>query len=416
MAEAMESYEDCIGKKIKDAPLPNNQTAKEVALMNHKVSQNESGCDVSLCDGSLSAGVVGPDCSANNSSALNLSLSRFEDSGVDLERSPESSSAKDSGVETEHSPSLRDCSMSELSEPVSDCVTDSRDTSKPAFENKAHVKSETESTNHRKVKAVDSDVKSGTVCESENDTQLSHRERTHNSLLKPEDCGGENDVDMKTKDSDDDSEASAFRKCPAKKRKYRFQRISSDSDDNEVQQNDEEEEKEEKASNGGETGLLETDSDLDSDDFTDDDDADDEIDDIVNSKSDDQKTESEEEEEEDGKIRPKHTWFALKDLSNRQTGFSNKTPPSIFREKVQGSLQMVQRLMLQYKMEYHEGCVNALSFNRIGKTIHISKVFFVFSIHLLSSIYYHIKTYSVHLFSKMHTFSYLYYLFPLLLI
>ena len=146
------------------------------------------------------------------------------------------------------------------------------------------------------------------------------------------------------------------------------------------------------------------------------DDADDEIDDIVNSKSDDQKTESEEEEEEDGKIRPKHTWFALKDLSNRQTGFSNKTPPSIFREKVQGSLQMVQRLMLQYKMEYHEGCVNALSFNRIGKTIHISKVFFVFSIHLLSSIYYHIKTYSVHLFSKMHTFSYLYYLFPLLLI
>ena len=44
-----------------------------------------------------------------------------------------------------------------------------------------------------------------------------------------------------------------------------------------------------------------------------------------------------------------------------------RTPPAVFREKVHGSVQMVQRFKLQYKMEYHEGCVNALHFNRIGR-------------------------------------------------
>ncbi|XP_041372422.1 DDB1- and CUL4-associated factor 8-like isoform X2 [Gigantopelta aegis] len=63
---------------------------------------------------------------------------------------------------------------------------------------------------------------------------------------------------------------------------------------------------------------------------------------------------------------PQHKWHALFDLRNREIGYANTTPPSYFREKVQGSLQMVQRLKLQYGMEYHDGCVNALHFNRIG--------------------------------------------------
>ncbi|XP_076438642.1 DDB1- and CUL4-associated factor 8-like isoform X2 [Babylonia areolata] len=78
------------------------------------------------------------------------------------------------------------------------------------------------------------------------------------------------------------------------------------------------------------------------------------------------KSEEEEASEVKEGPKPKHKWRAIQDLRQREIGSSNCTPPSMFREKVQGSLQMVQRLTLQYKMEYHEGCVNALHFNREG--------------------------------------------------
>lgn len=78
---------------------------------------------------------------------------------------------------------------------------------------------------------------------------------------------------------------------------------------------------------------------------------------------------SDEDSEVMNKPWPKHKWRALRDLRKRETGLSNRTPPSQFREMVHGSLQMAQRLKLQYKMEFHEGCVNALHFNRIGELI-----------------------------------------------
>jgi hypothetical protein len=64
---------------------------------------------------------------------------------------------------------------------------------------------------------------------------------------------------------------------------------------------------------------------------------------------------------------PKHKWRALFDLRQREFGYSNLDDAGYFRKQVQGSLQMVQRFKLQYKMEKHEGCVNALHFNKIGK-------------------------------------------------
>lgn len=63
---------------------------------------------------------------------------------------------------------------------------------------------------------------------------------------------------------------------------------------------------------------------------------------------------------------PKHKWRALFDLRKREFGYSNSADSGQFRKKVQGSLQMVKRFELQFKMEKHEGCVNALHFNRIG--------------------------------------------------
>jgi hypothetical protein len=101
---------------------------------------------------------------------------------------------------------------------------------------------------------------------------------------------------------------------------------------------------------------------------TDDEDTTDDDDDEENCMEADRKsTDEEEKKEEETRPWPKHKWRALFDLRDREVGHTNCTPPSFFREKVQGSLQMVQRLKLQYKMEYHDGCVNALHFNRIGK-------------------------------------------------
>ena len=66
---------------------------------------------------------------------------------------------------------------------------------------------------------------------------------------------------------------------------------------------------------------------------------------------------------------PKQKWRAMCDLRERELGYSYRKYENYFQQKVQGSLQMVQRFELQYKMDHHEGCVNALHFNRIGKIL-----------------------------------------------
>ena len=84
---------------------------------------------------------------------------------------------------------------------------------------------------------------------------------------------------------------------------------------------------------------------------------------------------------------PKHKWNAIKELSNRlvllitnlfticlikhfffrnlglscQYSFENT-----FNARCYGSLRFVQRLALAYKMDLHNGCVNALHFNTSG--------------------------------------------------
>lgn len=102
--------------------------------------------------------------------------------------------------------------------------------------------------------------------------------------------------------------------------------------------------------------LLDSDSDIDSDD------------DIGGDKK--SSSESEDGVEESVPLTqygaPKQKWRAMYDVRERELGYSSKKYENYFQQKVQGSLQMVQRFELQYKMDHHEGCVNALHFNRIG--------------------------------------------------
>ena len=82
------------------------------------------------------------------------------------------------------------------------------------------------------------------------------------------------------------------------------------------------------------------------------------------SKSD--KSDEEEEMEIDADM-PKDTWSAMSQLHMRENGLPNRLPVDrMFRRHTMSSLRMVQRLKLQHKMTRHEGCVNALNFNKSG--------------------------------------------------
>lgn len=63
---------------------------------------------------------------------------------------------------------------------------------------------------------------------------------------------------------------------------------------------------------------------------------------------------------------------AIKELRKREYGYCKQHPMVYFREKVQASANMVKRFKLQSKLDYHEGCVNALHFNRIGMCISLA--------------------------------------------
>ena len=64
---------------------------------------------------------------------------------------------------------------------------------------------------------------------------------------------------------------------------------------------------------------------------------------------------------------PRPNWFALQELRKREYCSAARLSTSWFREGVQSSLHMVKRLVTVERMKAHEGCVNALSFNRIGE-------------------------------------------------
>ncbi|XP_069687028.1 DDB1- and CUL4-associated factor 8-like isoform X2 [Periplaneta americana] len=93
--------------------------------------------------------------------------------------------------------------------------------------------------------------------------------------------------------------------------------------------------------------------------------------------SEERKTEpsdSEQEEEEEEitpsvllKQKPKHKWFVMQEVVNRQKGVSGRRQGAeLFQQRCYGSLHSVQRLELMYKLEAHHGCVNALHFNNSG--------------------------------------------------
>ncbi|XP_033225639.1 DDB1- and CUL4-associated factor 8-like [Belonocnema kinseyi] len=64
------------------------------------------------------------------------------------------------------------------------------------------------------------------------------------------------------------------------------------------------------------------------------------------------------------KEKPKPKWFVVHELVNRQMGNNPQ-----FACRFYGSLQAVQRLELMRKLNEHQGCVNAISFNQKGNLL-----------------------------------------------
>ncbi|XP_015601563.1 DDB1- and CUL4-associated factor 8 isoform X2 [Cephus cinctus] len=64
------------------------------------------------------------------------------------------------------------------------------------------------------------------------------------------------------------------------------------------------------------------------------------------------------------KQKPKPNWLMVQEIINRQLGNN-----PLFQRKFYGSLHVVERLELMYKLKGHQGCVNALSFNQKGNLI-----------------------------------------------
>lgn len=70
------------------------------------------------------------------------------------------------------------------------------------------------------------------------------------------------------------------------------------------------------------------------------------------------------------KEKPKHKWFAVKEIDQRQLGYSAKLQSrELFQRRCYGSLHCVQRLELMYKLEEHAGCVNSLNFHPNGSLL-----------------------------------------------
>ncbi|XP_014662843.1 PREDICTED: DDB1- and CUL4-associated factor 8-like [Priapulus caudatus] len=63
---------------------------------------------------------------------------------------------------------------------------------------------------------------------------------------------------------------------------------------------------------------------------------------------------------------PKHRWFAYRELTQREYGFGHRYSPQLWGHRYGGSLHVVQRFELMYKLDNHRGCVNTVHFNSSG--------------------------------------------------
>jgi WD repeat-containing protein 42A len=96
-------------------------------------------------------------------------------------------------------------------------------------------------------------------------------------------------------------------------------------------------------------------------------DSDDDTHSISSEKSAKSAKSSDSDTEMDIDLPPVKQWQLYYDIYKREYGLNPRRPQSIFRSRLASNLSLVQKLKLQYKLEKHDGCVNALHFNNTGE-------------------------------------------------
>lgn len=329
---------DAINCDVDNSGNSNNHCTKEKKLSELKdptdnhVGEENRNCKTGKSSLSSKKHDLKIDLEKNNTTDLELSLSSMkkDDSGVDFEKSPASMSAQESTILSDGSESISES----LTDSAACSCTNSVSDTKLEEKSKANISDDDDDDDQDDFPSLD-------VQDSKLDSKegSSNRQRTAEKM----------DLDAQgVDDSNSDTQAESSEK---RKPRRTLALIDSSNSDSDIEDNKDDDD--------------DDDDDVDEDLYADDDDDDDDDND-VDSKRLSSDSEEETEMDYDSSKMPKHTWKAISDLSSREYGHSTKTPASIFREKVTSSLQMVQRFCLQYKMEYHDGCVNALNFNRIG--------------------------------------------------
>lgn len=64
--------------------------------------------------------------------------------------------------------------------------------------------------------------------------------------------------------------------------------------------------------------------------------------------------------------KPSTQWDTITSIFNRSFGIEDS---SLFRDKANGSRQLVSRLVKSHELTHHDGCVNSLNFDETGKLI-----------------------------------------------
>ncbi|KAH3715481.1 hypothetical protein DPMN_058192 [Dreissena polymorpha] len=294
----------------------------------------------------------------------------------------------DSGIFSEKSPNVNnsDCDISEnmsefgdengsesfkkigptVSENVFNSVEKSSNKTRRQIIDVAEIDNETDN-----VDSLDGNSNVISECNSSKDQPLQSND-DHDSdsdfaefvkAVRKKSSNNETDVNEELDADDFENKTSNVKQDSKRLRNYRKRKQASDSEDTHEETNDGEpvllRHSELTESAGNQVVTL---SDLGSDT-----DSTDEDEDRFKTKSESSESEPEESPLEVSKFGPpRHKWKALFDIRKRELGCSPLIDTGCFARKVQGSLQMVQRFELQYKMELHEGCVNALSFNKSG--------------------------------------------------
>ncbi|XP_060086234.1 DDB1- and CUL4-associated factor 8-like [Ylistrum balloti] len=288
----------------------------------------------------------------NRDNHLSLGFMKKDDSGIDISRSP--TSGKDSSILSDNNESLSDSGAGSRTNSVSEASISKECTQQKLSKGGA----ETFTT---EIENMDTDENNQASAVKVSSTSVSCSENDEKDSDDSIDDSGQSSRVRKLRES--------IRRRLRDKRRRHFLLDSDDTDsDNDDHSSGSPSNQENVKTNDD---SDEGNSDEEDDDEDDDDDDDDEHSSVKKAKSSNDKpaksdTDSDEDEMVDMSKKPKQIWRALFDCRDREYGFNSRVPPASFREKVQGSLQMVQRFNLQYKMEYHEGCVNALHFNRIG--------------------------------------------------